>query len=90
MYINSDKHYKRAAMTRIRTPYRSKVCWCIYNATPRFYNECWSCKRKMKYHTNEEAKRTALRASRRTSSLIHSYSCSYCDFYHIGHVGRRY
>ena len=26
MYINSDKHYKRAAMTRIRTPYRSTVC----------------------------------------------------------------
>ena len=90
MYINSDKHYKRAAMTRIRTPYRSTVCWSIYNGTPCLCNECWSCKRKMKYHTNEEANRTALRASRRTSSLIHSYSCSYCDFYHIGHVGRRY
>ena len=44
-------------MTRIRTPYRSTVCWSIYNGTPCLCNECWSCKRKMKYHTNEEAKR---------------------------------
>ena len=44
--------------------------------------------KKIKNHT-KEAGEMALQAIGRTSSLIHSYSCSYCDSFHIGHVGRR-
>ena len=40
----------------------------------------------MKYHTKQFGKIKAKRARIRTNTLISEYHCSYCGFYHIGHV----
>jgi len=77
-------------MKEERIPSRSTICWSMFNGTSCLCNECWSCRRKMKYHTKNTAKEKAQRARMRTHSLIKEYHCSFCGLFHIGHVGRKY
>ena len=77
-------------MKEERIPSRSTICWSMFNGTSCLCIECWSCKRKMQYHTKELAAGKALRASKRTKSLIREYFCRYCLNFHIGHSMRRY
>jgi hypothetical protein len=79
----------RVVMKRTRTISRLTVCWSVFNGTSCLCIECWSCKRKMRYHTLQIAKEKAKKARIRTQSIIKEYPCSFCGLFHIGHVGRR-
>ena len=74
---------------KTRTKHRPMVCWSIVNGSTCLCIQCWSCRRKMQYHTKVLAQKKAKRASRRTNSLIAAYQCKFCSSFHIGHVGRR-
>ena len=74
---------------KTQTKHRPMVCWSIVNGSTCLCIQCWSCKRKMKYRTKKLAEIKASKARQRTNSLIKEYSCTYCGYFHIGHVGRR-
>ena len=41
---------------KTRTSNRPALCWSMVNGSTCLCYECWSCRRKMKYHTKEIAK----------------------------------
>jgi len=54
---------------KTRTKYRPMLCWSIVNGSTCLCIQCWSCRRKMQYHTKVLAQKKANRASKRTNSL---------------------
>ena len=87
-YNIGQNHYKRAVIMNTRTSNRSMLCWADINGSHCLCFQCWSCRRKMSYQTKVVAKEKAIKASTRTKSKITFYSCSFCNFFHIGHVMR--
>ena len=79
----------RVVMNRARSTNRLTVCWSVFNGSRCLCSECWSCKRKMQYYTQQIAEEKAKKARIRTHSLIKDYHCGFCGLFHIGHVGRR-
>ena len=77
-------------MNRARSTNRLTVCWSVFNGSRCLCSECWSCKRKMQYNTQQIAEEKAKKARKRTHSLIKDYHCSFCGLFHIGHVRRGY
>ena len=75
---------------KTQTKYRPMLCWSIVNESTCLCIQCWSCRRKMQYHTKDVASQKAKKARKRTNSFIKEYKCNYCGYFHIGHTLRSY